>query len=54
MKMRSFAVVAAAALSLQAESAIGQDKTLDYGFFTSRVEPMKHPRVYNVNSNTEP
>jgi hypothetical protein len=58
MKMRSFAVVAAAALSLQAESAIGQDKTLDYGFFTSRVEPIflkkrdTHARCYTCHSES--
>jgi hypothetical protein len=58
MKMRSFAVVAAAALSLQAASAIGQDKTLDYGFFTSRVEPIflkkrdTHARCYTCHSES--
>ncbi len=58
MKMRSFAVVAAAALSLQAGSAIGQDKTLDYGFFTSRVEPIflkkrdTHARCYTCHSES--
>jgi hypothetical protein len=58
MRMRSFAVVAAAALSLQAASAIGQDKTLDYGFFTSRVEPIflkkrdTHARCYTCHSES--
>ena len=58
MKLRSFAVVAAAALSLQAASAIGQDKTLDYGFFTSRVEPIflkkrdTHARCYTCHSES--
>jgi|SRR5436190_11143129 hypothetical protein len=58
MKLRSFAVVAVAALSLQAVSAIGQDKTLDYGFFTSRVEPIflkkreTHARCYTCHSES--
>ena len=58
MKMRSFAVVAAAALSLQGASALAQDKTLDYGFFTSRVEPIflkkreTHARCYTCHSES--
>ena len=58
MKLRRLAMVITVAVVLQAAPAFAADKTLDYGFFKARVEPIflkkrpDHVRCYVCHSES--